>query len=282
MNKTVLPYFDELLSNLTKGNKALEESFGMHVHWGYWQQPSKWKCTSKDYHLAANHLTEKICSLANIDNNQTVLDVGCGFGGTLSYINNKYSDMNLIGVNIDIRQLKRAKTIVKKNEKNQINFINSNGCYLPLKDKRFENILAIECLFHFPCREKFFIDAYKALKPGGAITISDFIPHPVFLPSCWLASFKIFRRFNFFGPCNFTYTLKSYKKLAQKYNLTMKVVDISRNTVPTYDYLAHLAKSITLEKRYQLFVRLFLFNMKFLTWTRLLGYKIIKFEKNDD
>jgi cyclopropane fatty-acyl-phospholipid synthase-like methyltransferase len=36
------------------------------------------------------------------------VDVGCGFGGTIASLNEHFSDLQLTGVNIDLRQLDRA------------------------------------------------------------------------------------------------------------------------------------------------------------------------------
>ena len=44
---------------------------------------------------------------AGIADGQHILDVGCGFGGTVASLNENFSRVHLLGVNIDERQLER-------------------------------------------------------------------------------------------------------------------------------------------------------------------------------
>lgn len=109
-NSTIkLPYFDQLLSLLDQGYPAIDIAFGRHVHWGYWQNPEQAFYSPEDYNNAAEQLTRQVYAATNVDNGQSVLDVGCGFGGTIALLNENFSQMNLVGLNIDPRQLERAR-----------------------------------------------------------------------------------------------------------------------------------------------------------------------------
>lgn len=111
-DKVKLPYFDFLLALLKEGNEAVKKSFGRHVHWGYWEQPEQAALTTADFEQAAENLSRQVCLSGNIDNGLSVLDVGCGFGGTLAHINEHYTGMKLVGLNLDQRQLVRAREMV--------------------------------------------------------------------------------------------------------------------------------------------------------------------------
>ena len=76
-----LPYFDDLLSQLARRDPSTEKSFGRHVHWGYWDNPSAATREDEGYAQAAELLTRKLCDLAEIADDEQVLDVGCGVGG---------------------------------------------------------------------------------------------------------------------------------------------------------------------------------------------------------
>ena len=159
-NKVNLPYFDHLLTALNENNEDVKKSFGRHVHWGYWQQPEQAVQTADDFAIAAENLTAQVCSVANIKGNQRILDVGCGFGGTVAYLNEKYNDMELLGLNLDDRQLVRAKEQVQAIANNKIQFQQGNACVLPFSDNSFDVVLAVECIFHFPDRKQFFQEEY--------------------------------------------------------------------------------------------------------------------------
>ena len=184
MTQVQLPYFDFLLSQLDQRNASIETSFGRHVHWGYWPAPRRALLSDADFAIAAERLTQEICALADLADGHLVLDVGCGFGGTIAFLNERFDAMQLLGVNIDPRQLDRAKRLVLPLKHNTIAFQEGDACALPFPDASFDRVLAVECIFHFPSRETFFQEACRVLKPGGLLTLSDFLPSKAFAPFC--------------------------------------------------------------------------------------------------
>ncbi|MEM9006568.1 MAG: methyltransferase, partial [Cyanobacteria bacterium P01_F01_bin.86] len=78
------------------------------VHWGYWPQPNQADGSVKDFALAAERLCRRVCKAANIQEGDRVLDVGCGFGGTIASLNEHFQQLHLTGLNIDPRQIERA------------------------------------------------------------------------------------------------------------------------------------------------------------------------------
>lgn len=135
-----------------------------------------------DFARAAEKLTEEVYKAARAGNNRCILDVGCGFGGTIASLNENFFGMRLVGLNIDSRQLLRAQKEVKAYPGNFLCFEQGNACVLPFSDQSFDVVLAVECIFHFPDRELFFSEAYRVPKPGGYLALSDFVPRAFFLP----------------------------------------------------------------------------------------------------
>jgi ubiquinone/menaquinone biosynthesis C-methylase UbiE len=233
-----LPYFDYLLSLLNAGNEVVAKSFGRHVHWGYWQHPKSASLTTEDFQQAAENLSEQVCLAAHLANGLQVLDVGCGFGGTVALINERYCDMQLVGLNIDERQLARARATITPQATNTIEFQQGNACALPFADNSFDVIVAVECIFHFPSREQFFKEAYRVLKPQGYLALSDFLPSAALAPVAKMNWFG-----HFYGYCNLDYRSKDYRQLAQNTGFkTLIERDITKNTLPTYAYLQQMAQ----------------------------------------
>lgn len=270
-----MPYFDLLLAILGK-DQAIDKSFGRHVHWGYWGSPEKALLTADDFAEATERLSKLLISLANIKDGLAVLDVGCGFGGTVASLNETYNGMQLVGLNIDERQLHRARQNVHAKNGNSVEFKQGDACALPFADGIFDVVLAVECIFHFPSREQFFKEAQRVLKPDGYLVLSDFITRG-YLP--WLLPKQI--NSGFFGTCNVKFTQQQYHVLAQQTRFTICAEkNITRHTLPTYRYLKSL---LVQNSKYRALTFMAVFAVtaviEILARSRLLNYFVFSFKK---
>ena len=276
-----LPYFDFLLDLLAANNSGIEKAFGRHVHWGYWADPARALTNDDDYAAAAERLTLELCAAAGIADGQHVLDAGCGFGGSLALLNERFERMALTGLNIDARQLDRARRLVVGRTGNTVQFDEGDACALPYPAESFDRILAVECIFHFPSREQFFREARRTLRPGGTLTLTDFVPARLARPVVRLATeFPALARFQYFGPCNLRYTIRDYRRLGSRTGFTPLVErDISRHTLPTYGYLKELVLRSDLPGTIRTSAAALLNVMRCASRTGLLNYYVLAYGK---
>ncbi|MEA5512361.1 methyltransferase domain-containing protein [Crocosphaera sp. UHCC 0190] len=249
MTQTSTAYFDNLPEKFEEGNQEALAAFGKHIHWGYWENPKTATGNLDDFAVAADNLSKKVCQAASIENNQNILDVGCGFGGTISWLNDNFNHLNLVGVNIDAQQLVRAREKVLPQGNNTIDFIEANACQIPLMQPDFDRVLALECIFSFPSREQFFKEAYRLLKEEGKLTICDFLPTKNFAGIWQWIEHKINPLVGqTYGkpkaknalPINFI-PISKYEEIAKKTGFKLrKIEDINRNTLPTYPLVNRL------------------------------------------
>jgi hypothetical protein len=65
----------------------------------------------------------------------------------------------------------------------------------------------------------------------------------LFLPVTWIATSRLFDRFNVFGRCNVQYTLARYRRLAaQSGFVPVAERNVTDNILPTYRYLQQLGR----------------------------------------
>ena len=275
-----MPYFDRIFSELQRNDTPLGQMFAKHVHWGYWRDPGDADVSVGGVKAATDALTEQLFTLATLENDQSILDVGCGFGGTISMLNERLENVYLTGVNIDPRQIERATQEVqpKVKESNTIQFQLGNACKLPFDAGVFDNVFAVECIFHFPSRRTFFAEASRVLKPGGCLVISDFVAPLLSAVPLLCTSLLYSRDLNkMYGDTTITTELY-YRLLAQFSGFSIKAVrNISQNTLPTYAAIRQCIEESGLPADAELSANNYMDRVTRNGWLR---YMVLAFEKH--
>ena len=218
------------------------------MHWGYWPNPPHGAEPARaSFAAAAEALSQQLLAVAAIAAGDRVLDVGCGFGGTIACLNAHGQGLALTGVNLDARQIERARRRVQPKGDNQITWLTADACALPLNDASQDVVLAVECIFHFPSRDRFLAEVRRVLKPGGRLVLSDFVPVS---PLAWLLRQLGRQRRGplsnrTYGPIDCSWGWRRYAARAARLGLPLvQNIDITPNTLPTYHVVGHLFRAM--------------------------------------
>jgi MPBQ/MSBQ methyltransferase len=133
-------------------------------NYGYWDANTR---TPK---AASENLMEQLLSFIPLKKG-TILDVACGKGATTRHLLNYYDPDRVTAINISEKQIETSKLNVPG-----CKFLIMDATELNFEDNYFDNIICVEAAMHFNTREKFLSAAWRVLKPGGRLALSD-IPY---------------------------------------------------------------------------------------------------------
>jgi ubiquinone/menaquinone biosynthesis C-methylase UbiE len=113
------------------------------------------------YHFAVSHT-----DLAGRD----VLEVGCGRGGGASYITRYLEPRSYVGVDLSENGIRFCNT---HHDVPKLRFVRGDAESLPFDDEQFDALVNVESSRAYNHIEKFFAEAYRVLRPGGAFLLTD-------------------------------------------------------------------------------------------------------------
>ena len=147
----------------------LEFYWGEHIHLGYYGSPPQ----RKDFLAAKADFTHEMVRWGGLDklsSGTTVLDVGCGIGGSSRILARDYG-FAVTGITISPGQVHRATELTPPEISAQ--FQVDDAMALSFTDASFDVVWSIEAGPHMPDKAVFAKELMRVLKPGGILVVAD-------------------------------------------------------------------------------------------------------------
>lgn len=139
------------------------------MHHGYYVPEDR-----TDHQQAQIDLIDEVLKWAGVEESnppKTVVDVGCGIGGSSRHIARKYG-CTAQGITLSPYQAGRGNELaIEQNLEGKAIFQVADALDQPFKDNSFELVWSLESGEHMPDKEKFVSELFRVASPGGRVII---------------------------------------------------------------------------------------------------------------
>ncbi|BAU63024.1 putative delta(24)-sterol C-methyltransferase [Stanieria sp. NIES-3757] len=147
----------------------LEFYWGEHIHLGHYGSPLQ----RKDFIIAKLDFVHEMVKWGGLDQlptGTTLLDVGCGIGGSSRILAQDYG-FAVTGITISPQQVKRAQELTSEGV--DAKFFVDDAMQLSFPDASFDVVWSVEAGPHMPDKAVFAQELMRVLKPGGILVVAD-------------------------------------------------------------------------------------------------------------
>lgn len=164
----VIKYYDS--TNFEYEHFWSRQSLAMHF--GFYDN------TVNTHQESLQKMNQVLSELARISESDHVLDAGCGYGGSAIWLAENIG-CTVVGSNIVPYQIKKAKRFAKKSHAaDKLQFIQASYLDTGMQDTSFDIIWGLESIVHCNDKGYFLKEAFRLLRPGGRILISEYLLEP--------------------------------------------------------------------------------------------------------
>ena len=156
-----------------------EQIWGEHMHHGYYGQQGTRKVNRRQAQIdLIEELLKWATSQSLLKTPASILDVGCGIGGSTLYLADKF-EATATGITLSPLQASRARERAGELGLSQTaSFQVADALSLPFEDNAFDLVWTLESGEHMPDKQQFLAECYRVLQPGGTFLMATWCHRP--------------------------------------------------------------------------------------------------------
>jgi tocopherol O-methyltransferase len=138
------------------------------LHYGYWTEHTK------NFREALLNINQVMADAAGIKEGDRVLDAGCGVGGSSLWLAGQRG-CTVTGISLNENQVRKANAYAREaGLADKVTFEQKDYCNTGYATGSFDVVWAIESVCYADDKSKFIQEAFRLLKKGGRLIVTDF------------------------------------------------------------------------------------------------------------